>query len=130
MGKINSRAKGCRGEREVRDVFKEFGFTDARRGQQFSGSPDSPDVIVPGIPDWHWEVKLVENLNLYKAMEQAIRDAGGKKPCVWHRKSHTNWLVTIDAREFLRLLTCSQPTSSNTKTESEQPPKSLVLKVE
>lgn len=104
MGKINSRAKGCRGEREVRDLFKAAGFEEARRGQQFAGGTDSPDVIVPGLAGYHVEVKLVENLNLYKAREQAIKDGSGKEPLVFHRKSHTPWLVTLDAKKFLELI--------------------------
>ena len=47
--KINSRQKGARGERELAAVFTTAGFP-ARRGQQFSGSPDSPDIVVEGLP--------------------------------------------------------------------------------
>lgn len=71
---MNSRSKGCRGEREFRDVLRAAGF-EARRGQQYSGGGDSPDVIsnVPGV---HWEVKRVEAGNPYVWLAQAIRDAG------------------------------------------------------
>lgn len=103
MGGLHSRNKGKRGEREVRDLFIAAGW-DARRGQQFAGSPDSPDVIVPQLTDYHVEVKFVENLNLYKAMEQAIKDGDKKTPLVFHRKSHTPWLITLDAETFLKLL--------------------------
>lgn len=116
MSGLHSRNKGKRGEREVRDLFIAAGW-DARRGQQFAGSPDSPDVIVPQLKDYHCEVKFVENLNLYKAMEQAVKDGGDKKPLVFHRKSHTPWLVTLNAELFLKLLSdahnrpcqCSRP---------------------
>jgi hypothetical protein len=37
--RINSRQKGARGERQWRDELRAHGY-DARRGQQFSGSPD------------------------------------------------------------------------------------------
>jgi hypothetical protein len=37
---MNSREKGKRGERAWRDELRAAGY-DARRGQQFSGSPDS-----------------------------------------------------------------------------------------
>ena len=49
---MNSRQKGARGERMFRDMFREAGF-EARRGQQFSGGTDSPDVVVPALPDFH-----------------------------------------------------------------------------
>jgi hypothetical protein len=41
-----------------RDMFREAGF-EARRGQQFSGGTDSPDVVVPALPDFHWEIKYL-----------------------------------------------------------------------
>jgi len=45
---MNSREKGKRGERQWRDELRANGYA-ARRGQQFSGSPDSPDVICDGL---------------------------------------------------------------------------------
>jgi|ERR1041384_3043973 hypothetical protein len=54
---MNSRQKGARGERRWRDELRAHGF-DARRRQQFSGSPDSPDVVCDEL-DWlHFEVTL------------------------------------------------------------------------
>lgn len=104
MGKINSRAKGCRFEREVRDIFRDAGF-EARRGQQFSGGSDSPDVIIPDLHDeYHVEAKFVEALNIYKAMAQAIQDAEGKIPLVFHKKSHQGVLVTMLVDDFMELL--------------------------
>ena len=55
----------------------------ARRGQQFCGSAESPDVICDSLPWIHFEVKAVERLNIEEAMEQARRDAGkseGRNP--------------------------------------------------
>ena len=71
---MNSRNKGKRGERQWRDELRSHGY-QARRGQQFSGSPDSPDVVCDGLPWIHFEVKAVERLNIEQAMEQARRDA-------------------------------------------------------
>jgi Holliday junction resolvase len=111
---MNSREKGKRGERQWRDELRANGYA-ARRGQQFSGSPDSPDVICAEL-DWlHFEVKAVERLNIEEAMEQARRDAGQraeaggqrtetKVPVVAHRRSHRRWLVTMEAETFFRLL--------------------------
>jgi Holliday junction resolvase len=100
---INSRQKGARGERQWRDELRANGY-QARRGQQFSGSPDSPDVVCPAL-DWlHFEVKAVERLNIEDAMEQARRDAGRKTPIVAHRRNFRPWLVTMDAETFFRFL--------------------------
>jgi Holliday junction resolvase len=103
MPKINSRAKGARGERLWRDLLREEGFT-ARRGQQFSGGSDSPDVICAELKNLHMEVKFVEKLNLEQACEQADRDRGVKPYIVAHKKSRSNWKVTMDASLFFALL--------------------------
>lgn len=100
---MNSRAKGCRGERAWRDVLRGEGFT-ARRGQQFSGSPDSPDVICEELNQFHFEVKAVEKLNLDQAMEQARRDAGKKHPIVAHKKNFKGWTVSMPAEVFFKML--------------------------
>ena len=98
-----SREKGKRAERQWRDEFRAHGYS-ARRGQQFSGSPNSPDVVCDDLPLYHFEVKHVENLNLSAAMVQSRRDAGGKAAFVAHRKNYWPWLVTMDAERFYRLL--------------------------
>jgi len=100
---VNSREKGKRGERQWRDQLRAHGF-HARRGQQFSGGQDSPDVICDSLPWAHFEVKLCERLDLYAAMDQARRDCGGRAPFVAHRRNHWPWLVTMEAERFYRLL--------------------------
>lgn len=101
---MNSRSKGARGEREWRDQLRSAGYT-ARRGQQFSGGTDSPDVICEELASvLHFEVKRVEALNLQTAMEQATRDAGGRHPVVAHRRNGQPWLVTLQAETFFALL--------------------------
>jgi hypothetical protein len=112
---MNSREKGKRGERQWRDELRAQGYL-ARRGQQFSGSPDSPDVVCEELSWLHFEVKAVETLNIEEAMEQARRDARGecsvssaqssdpKVPIVAHRRSFRPWLVTMEAETFFAFL--------------------------
>jgi hypothetical protein len=89
----NSRAKGAVGERELAGEFNRLFGTTARRGQQYSGI-EGEDVV--GLEGIHVESKRVENLNVNKAMEQAIRDANGQKvPVVFHRRNRKPWLVTL-----------------------------------
>ena len=105
MPKINSRAKGQRGERAFRDFMRDHGFLKTERGQQRSGSADSPDVKIPEIPKLHVEVKCVERLNLPDAMDQSIRDAGeGKIPIVAHKKNRTGWLITMRGDDWIELV--------------------------
>ncbi len=100
---MNSREKGVRGELECSRFLKEFGF-EARRGQQFAGGGDSPDVIHT-IPNMHVEVKRVEALSLYPALEQAERDRKEtERPVVFHRRNHKDWVVVLYAEDFLGLI--------------------------
>jgi hypothetical protein len=76
----------------------------ARRGQQFSGSSDSPDVVCADLPSLHFEVKTVERLNLHDAMAQAVEDADGKIPVVAHTRNRGDWMVTMRAADWFKLL--------------------------
>lgn len=94
---MNSREKGKRGEREWAKFLRDLGYADARRGVQHAGGPDSPDVV-GGIPGTHAEVKRTEALSVYKAMDQAERDAGGSSvPYVAYRRNGRPWLIIIPA---------------------------------
>lgn len=94
MGGRMSRNKGCRGEREAAaEISKLFGV-EARRGRQYCGSPDSPDIKT-AIPNVQFEVKRTETLSIYKAMEQCIEDAGKDIPVVLHRRNNKKWLAII-----------------------------------
>ena len=100
---INSRAKGCRGERELAELLRVRGH-DARRGQQFSGGADSPDVVCATLPGIHLECKRVERGNLYDWLDQAIRDAGAKVPVVAHRRNGREWTAILPLADLLDLL--------------------------
>ena len=98
-----SREKGKRGEREVAAILRDHGF-NARRGQQYSGTETTADVV--GLPGYHLEVKRTERLDLYGAYHQAERDAGdsGDVPVVVHRRNGQPWLAALPLDDFLRLL--------------------------
>lgn len=98
----NSRAKGKAGELELAAYLRDHGI-EARRGQQFSGGTDSPDVVT-SLSGVHIECKRTERTDLYGWMAQAISDAGEKLPVVAHRKSRENWLAIMPLHELLKLL--------------------------
>lgn len=95
----NSRQKGARGERDWRDELQAMGF-DARRGQQFAGGPESPDVVCPSLSAISFEVKrgsedyIALGTKLDRAMEQARRDAGLKVPMVAWKQDRRPWCLT------------------------------------
>ena len=98
---MNSREKGKRGERMFANLLRSHGY-DAKRGVQYQGSPDSPDVI--GLPRVHIEVKFTDKLKLYSAMEQSKRDAGADEmPIVAHKRSRDEWLVTMRFEDWIKL---------------------------
>ena len=101
---INSKAKGKQGELELAHKLKEYGY-DTKRSVQYNGKDGQADVV--GLPHIHCEVKRVEKLNIYDAIDQAKRDAkNGDKPAVFHRKNRCNWLVTMELDRFLELYAC------------------------
>lgn len=98
-----SRDKGQRGEREVAVLIRAHGF-EAERGQQRSGSPDSPDVK-HNIPGLYVEVKRTEKFSVYAALEQASCDASSSDtPVVFHKRNHKPYVVILDANDFLHFM--------------------------
>lgn len=102
MGRM-SKNKGKRGERECAAELGLLLGCDARRGVQFQGGPDSPDVVLDGL-NIHVECKRVERLDLYGAIEQAAADAGDKVPIVWHRRNGKPSVIVVETSWLVRLV--------------------------
>ncbi len=98
---INSKEKGKRGEREFALLCRRKGFTNARRGQQYSGI-EGRDVV--GLDGIHIEVKRVERLNISRAIKQATNECDkGEIPIVAHRKNNEDWKITMLAEDWFEL---------------------------
>jgi Holliday junction resolvase len=98
---MNSRDKGARGERELANKLKEYGF-DCRRGQQYCGANGDADVV--GLDGVHIEVKRTERLSLYDALAQAKHDAReGEMPVVMHRKNNCEWVAIQPLADWIEL---------------------------
>ena len=77
---------------------------EARRGVQYQGGSDSPDVIA-AIRGVHLEVKRTEALRLYPAYEQARTEAPeGATPVVVHRRNGQPWLGILGFGDLVQLL--------------------------
>ena len=94
--------KGKRGERELARFLTDHGHP-ARRGVQYSGGPESPDILCESLPI-HFEVKRTERLRVHESMRQAVRDAGDMTPAVAHRRNRDDWLVTMRLSDLLELV--------------------------
>jgi len=122
MGRF-SRDKGKVGERELAHELTRVLGVAARRGVQFQGGPDSPDVIAD-IPDVHIECKRTERFRLYEALEQAVADAGNNIPLVLHRQNRKPWVAIIrldDLPRLVRSLELGVWSNKSTRSESEPP---------
>jgi hypothetical protein len=99
-----SRRKGQRGELEAAAELRRLFGVEARRGRQYQGCDDAPDVQA-AIAGLHLEVKRVEALRLYPALEQAIEDAGENVPVVLHRANDRPWVAIVRLDDLPRLAT-------------------------
>lgn len=99
-----SRRKGQRGELEAAAELRRLFRVEARRGRQYCGSTESPDVMC-NIDQVHFEVKRTETLRLYDALTQAIQDAGTQVPVVLHRTNRQPWVAIVRLDDLPRLAT-------------------------
>lgn len=99
---INSKQKGAKGERELANKLKDYGY-NCRRTQQFCGNTGQADDV-EGLDYIHIECKRVERLNIDEAIEQAVRDTKDNKfPAAFHRKNRKDWLVTMQLDTWIKL---------------------------
>lgn len=99
MGRSQQR-KGANGERELANRLKEYGF-EVRRGQVFNHESD-----MVGLKGIHPEVKRVEKLNVWAAMEQAVTESlirNDGVPTLFHRRNREDWLVTMRLTDWIEL---------------------------
>ena len=95
---INSRTKGKVAELEVVNLFKNAGYNDSHRSQQFKGTKESADIIIPRLDKiYQFEVKRREQIGkLDEWLQKTDKEAGEEKvPIVIHRRNGEPWKVTL-----------------------------------
>lgn len=92
----SQRAKGKRGERDAADLVRRFWGISARRGRQYAGHPDAPDVWcdAPIYIEAKW--RAVGNPGAWLA-EAAAQAPTGQVPIVLHKRPRCPVLVTLYA---------------------------------
>lgn len=100
-----SKARGKRGELSLVHALRDANFPEARRTAQYCGKAGTSDVI--GLPGIHVEVKNVERLNIWSALDQAKRDSladgNGDIPAVFFKRNRTEWYVALPLSDFIKL---------------------------
>ena len=105
MGK-KSLTKGKRGEYELRDKLRSYGFPDVQRGSVFTGTQDVYNLL--GI---HVECKVCSEIRIRMWLSQAITSSEKRKdglPVVMYRqvdKTHRGlpWLVTMRRDDWVSI---------------------------
>ena len=98
---VNSREKGIAGERELAHALQAYGY-NTRRSVQYCGANGDADLV--GLDGIHIECKRVEQLSVYKAMEQAKNDARKDElPVVMHRRNRSKWLAIMELDDWMKL---------------------------
>lgn len=102
---MNSKRKGSRGERQLRDVWKKHGYENAHRSQQYSGRGESAADIEGIDPGLHIECKVGYSYKtVYAFMDQAARDAReGEIPIVNCKMDRQEWLCVMRLDDFIEL---------------------------
>jgi len=101
---INSRAKGKRIELELAHKLTELGHP-ARRGQQFSGGNNSPDIVCLSLNNIHIECKGAKRADPAAWYRQAVEDAGeGKTPVVMYKINNDSFKVLLSLEDFVSLI--------------------------
>lgn len=112
--RVNSKAKGARGERELVKYLKSLGFEDAKRTQQYNGlgrgDVECPDTL-PGLnveckfgyPSHQFDMG---SALFHDACAQAERDSmDGRWVMMWKPKGGQRWRITYRQDDFLPTLT-------------------------
>ena len=87
-------------------LLRKSGMTARRTGwlQRDRTNPGVADVEAEELADWHIEVKFVNRLNIWSAIEQAKADAAGRKPLVAFKRDRSDWQVALKLDDFLDLI--------------------------
>ena len=105
MAKI-SRDRGKRFEREVANLFKDWGY-DAHRTVQFCGKTGQAADVEIKDSGLHVECKMRKSIAMYEWYEQAVRDsrASGRNdiPIVVYRADGKPPMVTMHFEDFIRM---------------------------
>ena len=95
------KARGNRAELEIVNLLKAHGYPAYRNFA--SGGYGGSDVV--GLPGFAVEVKMVEALNIWKALAQSEEAAAATEtPAVFFRRNRSRWYAAIPLEDLLGLI--------------------------
>ena len=101
---LNAKNKGAEGEREAASFLNSLlPWMDAKRGRQFSGGEDSPDVT-HNCPFIHIEVKRVEKPTFNAWAKQLTKDQGKRIGIIMYRCNRGEWWFCVRGTEVIALI--------------------------
>ena len=99
MGKA-SRSKGNGGEREVRDIWRDYGFSCDRTPN--SGALRIRSDLYGNLPV-HVEVKRQERVSIQDWIRQTLAAAGPRPSVLFWRTSRMRWRADVDGELFVKM---------------------------
>lgn len=92
---LKSRRKGQKGEREAAAAIRNAIGIECRRGQQFKGGSDSPDIATDS--PLHFEIKRLRRIAILAALRQAESEsAADRLPLALVREDgDTEWVAIV-----------------------------------
>ena len=103
----NGKIKGKKAELEIARIFRQHGYIDAKRSQQYCGADGDGDVI--GVPNLHIEVKRRQAFDIKASLKQAEDDAReGMLPVVFYRANRKPWVAVLRWEIFSKIYQSSE----------------------
>lgn len=115
----NPKAKGNKAERQFSELLRDYGLDDTAKRNYSSGSGIQKSDVHNKL-NYNIEVKHVEKLNIWKAIEQSQKDAEQThtKPLIAFKKNRHDWWIVIPAWHWADLIRKSlEPKTQNPDKE-------------
>jgi len=108
-----SRRKGAKGERDISERLRTFGFLDARRNlsQSRTGKQEGGDIFGEDLRDYHIEVKTGKSFTYEGALRQAVNDNSthDRLPVAVCRRDNGEAVAVLRADDLFLLLALAAP---------------------